>query len=85
MLSIARRSRRSLLTSGTYNSELNAGADVFVTTVGAAAFEAAIPPFLRMMDEGFVPLPEVSTEWRRREERRRRGSRESKNIDIVLL
>lgn len=49
----------SFSSSSPSSSEINAGADVFVTTVGAAAFHAAIPPTVRIAAEGYNPTNEV--------------------------
>lgn len=42
-----------------YTGELNPGADVLATTVAVAAWYAAIPPTVRIMEENFVPAKEV--------------------------
>lgn len=42
-----------------YTGEHNPGADVLATTVGVAALYAAIPPTVRIMDEGYDPADEV--------------------------
>lgn len=43
-----------------YDASIQAGADVFFSTVGAAAFHAAIPPTVRIMGEGYNPRQQVS-------------------------
>ncbi|CAM9611460.1 unnamed protein product, partial [Ascophyllum nodosum] len=45
-----------------YNGDFNPGADVLATTVGVAAFYAAIPPTVRIMDEDYVPADEDGIE-----------------------
>lgn len=44
----------------TYDASIDAGADVFFSTVGAAAFHAAIPPTVRIVSENYIPVQEVS-------------------------
>lgn len=51
---------RKLLTADHYDGTVDAGADVFALTVGAVAFEAAIPPFLRIVTENYESADEVS-------------------------
>lgn len=52
-----RRARRRLHIQ--YEDDVNPGADVFATTVGVPAFHAAIPPTVRIMEEGFDAADEV--------------------------
>lgn len=42
-----------------YDSTTNAGVDVLAITAGGAAFESAIPPAMRVLDEGYVPMDDV--------------------------
>lgn len=42
-----------------YSGEINPGADVLATTVGVTALYAAIPPTVRIMEEGYDPADEV--------------------------
>ena len=45
---------RSLQESASYDSTVNAAADVFTTTAGAAAFESALPSTVRIVSEGYL-------------------------------
>lgn len=53
------RRRRRLEEHVGYDAEANAGADVFASTVAAAAFEAALHPTVRILSEGYEPANEV--------------------------
>lgn len=50
---------RKLLTADHYDYTVDPGADVLALTVGAAAFEAALPPFVRIVTEEYEPADEV--------------------------
>lgn len=43
-----------------HNATVNPGADVFALTAGRAAFESAVPPTVRVLDEGYEPGAGVS-------------------------
>lgn len=45
-----------------YDATTNAGVDVFAITAGGAAIESAIPPAVRVLDEGYVPMDDVRAE-----------------------
>lgn len=38
-----------------YQADANPAADVFTMTVGAAAFESAVPSTVRIVSEGYIP------------------------------
>lgn len=52
-------SRRRLFDSDLYDESLNAGADVLAMTVGTVAFQSAIPPVVRIVEEDYEPTDEV--------------------------
>lgn len=51
-----------------YDGSLNAGADVFFSTVGSVALESAITPVVRILNENYEPLHEVSVMREQQEE-----------------
>lgn len=53
------RRRRRLIEYVGYDAEANAGADVFASTVAAAAFESALHPTVRILSEGYESADEV--------------------------
>lgn len=55
----ANQKRRRLYSQDYYDASINAGADVFATTIGAATFAAMLPPTLRIVGEGYEPEDEV--------------------------
>lgn len=57
-----RRQRRVLWTLQDYDEGVNAAADVFATTAGAAALESALPSTIRVVGEGYTPTPYDQTE-----------------------
>eukprot|EP00752_Nemacystus_decipiens_P002581 g2416.t2 len=56
------RRRRVLWSLQDYDEDVNAAADVFTTTAGAAALESALPSTVRVVGEGYVSVPYDHTE-----------------------
>eukprot|EP00904_Undaria_pinnatifida_P011027 jgi/Undpi1/7054/HiC_scaffold_21.g09528.m1 len=54
--------RRRLYSPDFYDQTTNAAADVFTLTAGAAAFESALPPTVRIVSEGYVSAAEDNIE-----------------------
>eukprot|EP00904_Undaria_pinnatifida_P011028 jgi/Undpi1/7055/HiC_scaffold_21.g09529.m1 len=54
--------RRRLYSPDFYDPTTNAAADVFTLTAGAAAFESALPPNVRIVSEGYVSAAEDNVE-----------------------
>ena len=54
--------RRRLYSLEDYDDTVNAGADVFTLTAGAAAFESALPSIVRIVSEGYVSADEDNVE-----------------------
>lgn len=61
-LSPSEQRRRKLWKLWDYDEAVNPGADTFTLTAGAAAFESAIPPTVRVVGEGYVSTPYDNTE-----------------------
>lgn len=53
------RSRYLMQTNGSYDTETNAGVDVFFSTVALPAFYSALPSTVGLLDDDFEVLDEV--------------------------
>lgn len=56
------RQRRVLWILQDYDEDVNAAADVFTVTAGAAALESALPSTVRVVGEGYASVPYDHTE-----------------------